>query len=190
MTPDLKPLIDALRAHVVDLEQHLGALGYLPSLVVHGDYYAENLILDGKDVVGVVDYDQAHRCARVIELAEALIYFAREPGQRFQHIVYSNLLNLDAAHMFVNAYGERVRLSQTEATALPHFIRTVWLCASLAPPLGPEMDAQRAIQALPEVLTLANWAKENAPSISLLVLGSQACDTAFNSIPTTIVRKS
>jgi Ser/Thr protein kinase RdoA (MazF antagonist) len=190
MRPGLRPLIDALQAHVADLERELASIACLPSLIVHGDYYAENLIMSEGNVVGVVDYDQAHRSARATELAEALIYFARERGQRFHHIVYSNVLNLSTMETFLKAYGAYVHLTQEEANALPHLIRTVWLCASLAPPLGPELDAQRALQALPEALTLANWAKQNASNVALLASSTETRDTVSSSTPETIAHKA
>jgi Ser/Thr protein kinase RdoA (MazF antagonist) len=142
-------------------------------VIAHGDYYAENLIFDRDKLVGVVDYDQAHRCARITELAEALIYFARERQGRFQHIVYSDVLDFGSTEAFLNAYSPFIHLTGQEAEAFPHLLRTVWLCASLAPPLEPEMDADLALQTLPEVLALARWARIQAPALSSLVRDAQ-----------------
>jgi len=50
----------------------------LPSAVIHGDFNAENLILDGPSLVAVLDFDLATEDARVADLAVALHYLARE----------------------------------------------------------------------------------------------------------------
>ena len=57
----------------------------------------------------------------------------------------------------MTAYQEEARLSEAEIRALPDMIRTIWLCASLDPPLEPPLNRNAAPQALPEILTLAEW---------------------------------
>jgi homoserine kinase type II len=168
LPPQVGHLCAALVRHVNDLRTLYRGFGDLPELVIHGDYYAENLIWRGDTVVGVVDYDQAHWCARVLELAEALIYFAREPNRRFKHIVYPGALDLGRIAGFLRAYMEIIRLSEAEVRALPHLMRTIWMCASLQPPLQPRLTLERAAQVLPEVLALADWASVHAPDIAQL----------------------
>lgn len=162
----LNALLSELAAHTKDLMVQFSSFGALPKLIIHGDYHAENLILRDDKVVGVVDFDHAHRCFRAMELAEALIFFATERSQRFKHIVYSGFLNLDQVRRFVEIYCATVPLTKAEIQALPHLIRTVWLCAALDPPLQPLLSIENAPQALPEILILADWAGAHADDIT------------------------
>jgi hypothetical protein len=102
---------------------------------------------------------------RAQEVAEAVIYFARERTARFRHIVYSSILDLGAVRRFLAAYTDAVRLSDAEIRALPHLIRTTWLCASLDPPLRPRLRLDTDLEALHEVLALADWAQAHTPDI-------------------------
>jgi Ser/Thr protein kinase RdoA (MazF antagonist) len=111
------------------------------------------------EVAGVVDYDQAQWSWRALELAEALIFFAREPQERLQRIVYSGALDLEAVGRFLTAYGRVIRLSKAEILALPHLVRLIWMCAALDPPLCPRPSATEAGQVVNEVLYLADWAQ-------------------------------
>jgi Ser/Thr protein kinase RdoA (MazF antagonist) len=165
MSAQVTRLCTSLTAHVADLWACRGTFQDLPELVVHGDYYAENLILRDDKVVGVVDYDQAHWCPRVLEVAEALLFFAREPEKRLEHIVYSGALDLGSVERFLAAYGGVIRLSDAEIRALPHFMRVIWMCAALDPPLEPRPSVEDAAQVLPEVLYLANWAQSHRSEI-------------------------
>jgi Ser/Thr protein kinase RdoA (MazF antagonist) len=112
-----------------------------------------------------VDYDLAQWSARVLELAEALIYFARERKRRFKHVVYPGVLDLGLMERFLEDYAQVVDLTAAEVRALPHFIRTIWLCASLDPPLHAHLKAEEAPQAVPEVLALADWAMAHSAEI-------------------------
>ena len=159
-------ILTRLEIHARQLAASLDRLDRLPHLVVHGDYYAENIIFQGKKVAGIVDYDQANWCARVQEVAEAMIYFAQERNARFRHIVYSGTLDLDAARSFLTAYVETVHLSDAEVRALPHLIRLIWVCAALSPPLRPRLRLDKDRKALCEVLDLADWAQLHAKEIA------------------------
>lgn len=178
-TPELDHLYQALCRHADDLRAQYKGFGHLRELVIHGDYYAENLILKGDAIAGVVDYDLAHWCARALELAEALIYFAREPKSRFKHIVYPGVLDLGLIEEFLASYSDLVDLSVAEVYALPNLIRTIWLCASLDPPLRPRISAETAPQAVPEVLALADWAMVHTSEIVDMGLGLVSADNRF-----------
>jgi Ser/Thr protein kinase RdoA (MazF antagonist) len=112
-----------------------------------------------------VDYDLAQWSPRVLELAEALIYFARERKRRFTHVVYPGVLDLGLMERFLENYAQVVDLTAGEVRALPHFIRAIWLCASLNPPLHAHLKAEKAPQAVPEVLALADWAVAHSAKI-------------------------
>jgi len=170
----LMQMLRELEAQAADLAAHLAGHEALPHLVIHGDYYAANLLFDGDCIVGVVDYDKARWRPRVLELAEALIYFAAERSGHFKHIVYSGTLDPGVVCQFLAAYcNEAVSLSEAEIQALPHWIRTIWLCASLDPPLQPLMSLEAAPQALPEVLALADWAQAHASDMVEIALMAQ-----------------
>jgi homoserine kinase type II len=171
--PDLTQFARELEAQAADLSARLAGHGALPHLVIHGDYYGGNLLFDGDRIVGVVDYDRARWQPRVVELAEALIYFTTERSGHLRHIVYSGTLDLGAVHQFLAAYTDIVSLSESEIYALPHLIRTIWLCASLNPPLEPLMSLDAAHQAVPEVLALAGWAQTHASDIVEIGLAAQ-----------------
>lgn len=176
-SPALDPLIENLWKHARDLTARFDEFEDLPELIVHGDYYAENLIFQGDEVGGVVDYDLARRSWRATELAEALIYFTAERPGKLEHIVYPGVLDLDEVYKFLVAYAQTARLWEPEIHVLPHLIRTIWLCASLEPPLKPPLRVEAAPQALPEVLTLAGWAETHTPDIvdaGLAVRANQA----------------
>ncbi|TFG69873.1 MAG: hypothetical protein E4H27_06680 [Anaerolineales bacterium] len=156
---------ERLQSHCQDLLVQIDQLVTFPHLVIHGDYWDENIIIQGNEVVGVVDYDHAHRCARIQEITEALIYFAREQPGHYQHIVYPGALDLQTTHLFLAAYGEINILTDEEIQALPYLIRTIWLCASLKPPLKPRLRLEKDQDALLELLDLADWAQNYTQDI-------------------------
>jgi Ser/Thr protein kinase RdoA (MazF antagonist) len=164
-TVETQQIQKRLQEHARHLAVQLGQLASLPELIIHGDYYAGNILFRGDQVAGVVDYDQAHWSARAQEVAEATIYFAQEPGARFTHIVYSGVLDLDAVLRFLAAYADSVRLTDEEIRALPHLVRTIWLCASLDPPLAPRLRLDTDREALHESVALADWAQAHARDI-------------------------
>ncbi|MFQ5343739.1 MAG: phosphotransferase [Anaerolineae bacterium] len=122
-SPALDGLLRKLQAHVVDLASHSQRDRQLSELVIHGDYYTENLIFQGDVVAGVVDYDLARWTWRVVELAETLIYFAAERPGRLKHVVYPGVLDLSAAQRFLAAYSDAVSLSNAE-TLMSIFVGT------------------------------------------------------------------
>jgi Ser/Thr protein kinase RdoA (MazF antagonist) len=174
MSPRLESLAGELDRNARDLAIRFAALGQLPKLVIHGDYHAGNLILRQGAVVGVVDYDLAHWCWRAMEVAEAVIAFATQHPGGLRHIVYSGVLDLDAVHRFLVAYAESASLSKAEIHALPDLIRTIWLCASIDPPLEPILSLEAGPRALPEILTLAGWAQDKAADIIQIGLDARA----------------
>jgi Ser/Thr protein kinase RdoA (MazF antagonist) len=170
MPAQLEPLLRELDRHAMDLTNRFMGLGRLPQLVIHGDYHGGNLLFKGNEVVCVVDFDLAHVCSRATEVAEALIAFATDDRLNLRHIVYPGSLDLERTRRFLVAYCDEARLSDAEIRALPDLIRTIWLCAALDPPLAPLLTLEAAPQALPEVLTLADWARTHAAELVELAL--------------------
>jgi Ser/Thr protein kinase RdoA (MazF antagonist) len=164
--PDLGPLVQELEAQADSLAVRFGAHGALPHLVIHGDYYAGNLLLEGDRVIGVVDYDKASWQPRVAELAEALIYFASPRPGHLRHLVYPGFLEWESFSRFLQGYARLITLKDAETEALPDYIACIWFSISLHrllenhPYCPPE-----AGEVLREVLELGNWARAHAGKV-------------------------
>jgi homoserine kinase type II len=162
---DLSPIVSELAAHAADLATRFARHGTLPQLVIHGDYYAGNLLFDGERVVGVLDYDKACWQPRVVELAEALIYFASPRPGRLKHLVYPGVLNWEPFTRFLHAHARHVTPNEQEARALPDLIWCIWLQISLQRLLEQGPRPAWALDALREALALGNWASANTPQM-------------------------
>jgi Ser/Thr protein kinase RdoA (MazF antagonist) len=90
-----------------------------------------------------------------------------------EHIVYTGALDLEGVNRFMTAYLDEALLSEAEIHALPGMIRTIWLCASLDPPLEPPLSRKAAPLALPEILTLADWALAHASELLEVCLAAR-----------------
>jgi homoserine kinase type II len=175
--PGLAQITRQLEAHAADLAARFAEHGPLPCLVIHGDYYADNLLFEGDRIVGVVDYDKACWQPRVAELAEALIYFASPRPGHLRHLVYPGFLNWEPFTRFVQNYARALIPAEEEVRALPDYIACIWLSISLQRLLekGTRRSAEQrrspaeALEALREVLALGDWARANAERMSRLV---------------------
>ncbi|TKJ29962.1 MAG: hypothetical protein CEE40_06655 [Chloroflexi bacterium B3_Chlor] len=163
--PGLKEISRQLRAEITELAVHFAAHDALPYLVIHGDYYADNLLFDGDRIVGVVDYDKASWQPRVVDLAEALIYFASPRPGHLRHLAYPGFLQWGPFCRFLQSYAGAATLEEKEIDCLPDYIRAIWLSVSLRRLLEKDPRPAGALEALLEVLELAQWAKANAPQI-------------------------
>jgi len=161
--PDLATIGQQLVTQVSDLAVCFARHGPLSCLVIHGDYYGGNLLFDGDRIVGVVDYDKISWQPRVTEVAEALIYFASPRPGHLQHVVYPGFLEWDPFERFLQSYARVISLSCNELQALPDYIWCIWFSVSLRRLLEkhPQRPAD-ALEALGEVLALANWARAHA----------------------------
>ena len=175
---DLAQVARQLEAQAADLAIRFAGHGALPHLVIHGDYYAGNLLFDGDRIVGVVDYDKARWQPRVVELAEALIYFASPRPGHLKHLVYPGFLDWEPFARFLRNYARAAAPNENELPALPDYIRCIWLSVSLerllekeprpAEGLRPEPfdyaqdRLDEGLEALREVLALGRWADANA----------------------------
>ena len=160
--PDLARARRQLEAQAADLTICFAGHGALPHRVIHGDYYAGNLLFDGDRIVGVVDYDKARWQPRVVELAEALIYFASPRPGHLKHLVYPGFLDWEPFARFLQNYARAAVLVENEMRALLDYIRCIWLAVSLKRLLEKGPRPPEALEALREVLTLGNWASANA----------------------------
>jgi homoserine kinase type II len=161
--PGIGPLAEELEAQAEGLAERFSAHGPLPHLVIHGDYYAGNLLFRGDRVAGVVDYDKASWQPRVAELAEALIYFSSPRPGYLRHLVYPGVLEWEPFGRFLQGYAQAITLGDAEVEALPDYIACIWFSISLRrlvenhPDCSPEAKA-----ALREVLQLGTWARAHA----------------------------
>jgi homoserine kinase type II len=157
-----------LAAHADDLAARYASHGDLPHLVIHGDYYAGNLLFEDDRVVAVVDYDKVRWQPRVVELGEALIYFASpRPGLgHLEHLVYGGFLHWEPFVHFLRHYARVVTLDGDEIRALPDYVRCIWLSVSLRCLLQREPRPVDTLAALREVLALGDWARDNARQMS------------------------
>lgn len=158
----LAQIVQLLKAQAANLADRFAGHGALPHLVIHGDYYAGNLLFDGDCIVGVVDYDKARWQPRVVELAEALIYFASPRPGHLKHLVYPGFLDWKPFVHFLQNYACAAVLNASEMHALPDYVRCIWLQVSLTRLLEKGSRPVEACEALQEVLALANWAQANA----------------------------
>jgi Ser/Thr protein kinase RdoA (MazF antagonist) len=85
-----------------------------------------------------------------------------------KHIVYSGAVDLSLVERFLTAYSSVTYLSDAEIGALPHFMRVIWMCAALDPPLQARPSAEAAQHVLPEVLYLADWAQAHVREITAI----------------------
>jgi homoserine kinase type II len=180
LTPDgthtYTETVRRIEAHASDLTTRFIGHSKLPHLVIHGDYYAGNLLFKDDRIVGVVDYDKGHFQPRVVELAEALIYFASPRPAHLKHLVYPGFLEWEPFTRFLQHYVGEVTLSESEAHALPDYVRCIWLQISLQRLQEKGKRPPWALEALREVLALGDWAETNAEKMIELckqVIGSR-----------------
>ena len=163
--PDLARITSQLAAQAHELGARFAGHGALPQLVIHGDYYAGNLLFDGDRIVGVVDYDKARWQPRVVELAEALIYFASPRPGHVKHLVYPGFLKWEPFNRFLHAYDAVVVPDENEVQALPDYVQCIWVQVSLQRLLEKGPRPAAALEALQEVLALGDWASANVPQM-------------------------
>ncbi len=163
--PAFTEIVSRVAAQSDDLADRFACHGTLPELVIHGDYYAGNLLFDGNQVVAVVDYDKARWQPRVVELAEALIYFASPRPGHMQHLVYPGALQWCPFRHFVQAYSQVTLPADDELSVLPDYIHCIWLQISLQRLWEKGTRPTWALEALREVCELGDWARANASQI-------------------------
>ncbi len=161
----LARLHSKLGAEASDLARRFATHGSLSELLIHGDYYGDNLLFDGDRIVGVVDYDKACWQPRVVELAEALIYFASPRPGNLRHLVYPGVLQWEPFAGFLQAYARVTVPDETEGQVLPDYIRCIWLQVSLQRLWEQGRRPTTALEALEELLELAGWARANAATM-------------------------
>ncbi|MGI6208430.1 MAG: phosphotransferase [Anaerolineae bacterium] len=115
----------------------------LPQVIIHADYTPANVMFRGPEVGGIFDFDWVSRQPRVLDVGEAMQFFAfRRPSPVNPDSIWSLVQawepDLDGARTFLRAYQQVWPLSPEEAAALPLFMRETWL--------GVRIRAMRKVQ--------------------------------------------
>ena len=168
----MQQIVRELESHAKDLAICFDKQGDLPYLFIHGDYHGGNLIFDSNHIVGVVDYDKACWQPRVVEVAEALIYFTSPRPGHLKHLVYPGFLEWDKFKRFLRYYSqgidseaEDIILRKNEVLALPDYIRCIWLSNALQNVYDKKYRSTEANAVLMELLALGNWSVTNRQKI-------------------------
>jgi len=85
----------------------------LPRGVIHGDLFVDNILFEGDEVTGIIDFYYAHDAAYTMDIAISLNAQAILPGDDDQERV----------QVFLGGYQQVRTLSQTEESALPGLLR-------------------------------------------------------------------
>ncbi len=130
-------ILDRLEAEVQGLLERLPDERYwaLPQAVIHGDYHPANLKFRGTQVVGLFDWDWACRQARLKDVADGVLFFAC-PRERpltgdLRSLTQPPLHDAERLHLFLEAYQERLPLTEEERVCLPDLLRERWLYVRL-----------------------------------------------------------
>jgi Ser/Thr protein kinase RdoA (MazF antagonist) len=104
----------------------------LPQVIIHGDYTPANVLFRGEEVGGIFDFDWVSRQPRLIDVGEALLFFAFRRAQEINPDSIWSLVqtwepDMTAARIFLAAYQSHAPLDQAEAEALPLFMWQTWL---------------------------------------------------------------
>jgi Ser/Thr protein kinase RdoA (MazF antagonist) len=160
-----RPRITALFERVQESAAMLNAS--LPSQYVHGDFAFPNVLLEGRVVTGIVDFEEAAPDVRAAELACAIyITIVRAaPNERWPV--------LDA---LITGYRRALPLDPTEAAAIPDLLlrRSAfgivhWIGRWRAGLCGPDEPLAR----VERNAVLGEWLDANAPRVVLAVAGEK-----------------
>jgi len=91
---------------------------------IHGDFQRDNLLFDRGEIVGVLDFDNSHRDARVVDIAWSIISDCGEPP-------VETAIDLRLAAAFVAGYAQATPLSDAELRLIVPLIRAhnIAICA-------------------------------------------------------------
>jgi homoserine kinase type II len=101
----------------------------IPHMVIHGDFAAQNLLVSGSQVSGLLDFDLAVWEARAYDLAAALVWFSEDdnlsPAYPVRHGDRPWALNVERGAHFCSGYLRELErpLCQLEVDLLPWFMR-------------------------------------------------------------------
>ncbi len=111
-------LASAVRAQRYRSLRELARRGYgeLPDTQIHGDFQRDNLLFDAGELCGVLDFDHAHRDARVVNIAWSIISDCAEAPAE-------TAIDPRLAAALVAGYAEDTPLSGAEPRLMVPLIR-------------------------------------------------------------------
>jgi homoserine kinase type II len=111
-------LASAIRGERYRNLRELSQLGYgeIEDQIIHGDFQRDNLLFDGAQLSGVLDFDHAHRDAAVVDVAWSIISDCAEPPE-------DTAISVEAAAAFVAGYNEERRLDEHESRLIVPLLR-------------------------------------------------------------------
>ena len=104
----------------------------LPHVVIHGDYTPANVLFRGEQVGGIFDFDWASRQPRLVDIGEAIAFFAFpratpiDPDSIWS-LVQAWRPHMEGLRLFLAAYQSAWPLTDQEAAVLPLLMRETWL---------------------------------------------------------------
>ena len=142
----------------------------LPHVIIHGDYTPANILFRKDAVGGIFDFDWVSWQPRIIDVGEALEFFAfkrLEPidPDSIWSLVQSWEPDLVGARVFLDSYQSVWPLTDPEKLAIPLFIRETWL--------GIRVRAMRKVPHEQQLLILTEgalrplrWLEENGDEMT------------------------
>ena len=101
----------------------------VPCMVIHGDFGAQNILVSGSRVSGVLDFDLTAWEARAYDLAAAIVWFSEDGNSSPSHMVDNGdrswTLNAERGARFCEGYLRELELPlcELEVNLLPWFMR-------------------------------------------------------------------
>jgi Ser/Thr protein kinase RdoA (MazF antagonist) len=127
--------------------------------VIHGDFFARNLLYDGEQITGVLDFKGAHPDYRAREVAQTLMTVASDLGALFWGI----------ARSFLEGYIQYLRLTRAEIDMIPRFVVESQVDHILAyTQSGQRAHAARALRSQEEI---SAWLEVEQPRLLAMMRG-------------------
>ena len=123
LLPSLGRLLPAAKAAALqealdDLEPGMrGSLSDLPEPLIHRDCHPENVLTDGREVLGFVDCDHFSIGSPVLDIAYFLIHLVKWNFGPRETVVW-----LEEIALFLQGYEKKKQLGQREKEALPYMM--------------------------------------------------------------------
>ena len=137
-------------------------IGSLPEVVIHSDYHPGNLVFDGEEICGLVDFDWSKIDLRAFDVALALWYFCTS-----WEGVLDGEFRINDARPFLEAYQEALPsgselppLLATELGFLPHLISAANIYVlywSLRDYFGKDVDPDEYLVYLRHAVAFIRW---------------------------------
>jgi homoserine kinase type II len=147
----------------------------LPEVVIHSDFHPGNLVFDGEEICGLVDFDWSKVDLRAFDVALAVWYFATSWDD-----AHDGELRLDDARKFLEAYQQTLvststypALSSKELAALPHLIDAANLYVlywGVRDFLARDVDPEEYLVYLRHGIDFIRWSQADAKRRAFLAI--------------------